>query len=271
MPYAPLDHRHIIAITGEDRVGFLQGLITNDATLLSSGKPIYAAMLSPQGKFLHDFFLLPDGERLLLDVDGSRADDLLARLNSYKLRAKVTFRPEENLRVTAIWSEPPAALTGAITITDPRLEALGIRTYGQQDAPSNIASGSYESHRIQLGIPDGAKDMHRDKSLLLEFDFEALHGVSFSKGCYVGQEVTARSKFRGQVRRQLFIVHADTALPPTGTDITSDGTIVGELRSTEGCDGLALLKTDELKNSTAPLMAHGITLSHRIPEWRSVA
>jgi len=260
MPFATLHDRNVIAIAGEDRIAFLQGLITNDANALTDGAPLYAAMLSPQGKFLHDFFLIPQGDHILLDIHSTRAADLLARFKLYKLRAKVTFALQPELRVTAAWGEE-AAPHGAIA--DPRLPALGWRIYG--DAPA--ANADYEAHRITLGIPDGAKDMHIDKSLLLEFGFENLHGVSFSKGCYVGQEVTARSKFRGQVRRQLYSVQGNTPLPATGTEITSGGMAIGELRSVSGTHGLALLKTEEVEKSTSPLMANGVELQYKIPEW----
>ena len=127
--------------------------------------------------------------------------------------------------------------------------------------------GDYETHRIALGVPDGAKDMHADKSLLLQFGLDKLNGVSFSKGCYVGQEVTARSKFRGQVRKALYCVSADSALPPLGTGVTSAGHDIGELRSVSGTIGLALLKSDELEKITAPLLAGDIEITNRLPDW----
>ena len=263
MPYAILPDRLVIAITGDDRIPFLQGLITNDAARLEKGEAIYAAMLSPQGKFLHDFFIIPDGETLLLDVNRDRADDLLKRLKIYKLRASVTLEPVPEMTVHALWNAPAPA--HSIVITDPRLAALGLRIYGTTALEGE--PGDYEAHRIALTIPDGAKDMHIEKSLLLEFSFESLHGVSFSKGCYVGQEVTARSKFRGQVRKCLVAIRAEHPLP-AGGDIVSGGVAVGELLSTHGTHGLALLRVEALQPGTI-LQAGDVTITAEIPHWAS--
>lgn len=262
MLYSHLSDRTVIALSGEDRLPFLQGLITNDANLLTKGVALYAAMLSPQGKFLHDFFLVPKGEEILLDINKHRAADLIARLNIYKLRSKISIQPIE-CKVTAYWDAP---FPPTEAIADPRLSALGWRIYGDVQLPE-ASPADYEAHRISLGVPDGATDMHIDKSFLLEFAFEALHGVSFSKGCYVGQEVTARSKFRGQVRKQIYSVSSEKILPPLGTTITSGDTPIGELRSTSGHHGIALLKIEELEKNTAPLMAGDVQIDYHLPKW----
>lgn len=264
MLYSHLSDRTVIALSGEDRIPFLQGLITNDANLLTQDVALYAAMLSPQGKFLHDFFLIPNGEEILLDINKHRAADLIARLNIYKLRSKISIQPIE-CKVSACWDAPaPPPLEDIIA--DPRLSALGWRIYGDAKLPE-ASLADYETHRITLGIPDGATDMHIDKSFLLEFAFENLHGVSFSKGCYVGQEVTARSKFRGQVRKQIYCVSSEKILPTLGATITSNGMPIGELRSTSGHHGIALLKIEELEKITAPLMAGDVQINYHLPEW----
>mgnify|MGYP000420293001 CR=1 FL=1 len=266
MPYAHLNDRAVLLLSGDDRVTFLQGLITNDTEKLAQGEALYAALLSPQGKFLHDFFLVPEGNHILIDIHHNRAADLMARLNIYKLRSKIMIAPQPDMHVTAAW-EIPAPAQGEHVIADPRHPTLGWRIYGKAAAPTHDPHGDYEAHRIALGIPDGVKDMTVDKSLLLEFGFDALHGLSFSKGCYVGQEVTARSKFRGQVRKQLYRVESDAALPASGTSITTGSTVVGELRSTSGKQGLALLKTEEVEKAELPLMAGDTPLRCRLPEW----
>lgn len=258
MLYATLEDRAVIRLSGGDRITFLQGLITNDATKLAQGSPLYAALLSPQGKFLHDFFLIPQAEHILLDVNNDRAADLLARLSLYRLRSKITMETTA-LKVTALW-DSPAAPPHPIIIADPRLPALGWRIYGEPDI-AGATPGDYEAHRIRLGVPDGAKDMHIDKSLLLEGDFETLHGVSFAKGCYVGQEVTARSKFRGQLRKRLYAVEATKALPDTGSVIHCNGVEIGELRSVSGHYGLALLRNDLMEGNAEPLMAGDVALT----------
>jgi folate-binding protein YgfZ len=267
MFYAALDDRAVIALSGEDTIPFLQGLITNDAALLQNNQPLYSALLSPQGKFLHDFFLLPQPERILLDVSRTREADLLSRLKIYRLRSKVTIEQQPQIKVVALWGSN--IQSDNHIMPDPRLPAMGYRAYGDAPTLSAISGkeADYEHHRIALGIPDGAKDMHIDKSLLLEFGFENLHGVNFSKGCYVGQEVTARSKFRGQVRKQLYQVwSSDMPLPACGTPITADGMVIGELRSTSANIGLALLRSEEVEKA-AVLMVGDTTLNCRIPNW----
>lgn len=273
MEYAYLNDRAIIALSGEDTITFLQGLITNDADRLSQGDALYAAMLSPQGKFLHDFFLLPTQEHILIDIHADRAEDLYKRLSMYKLRSNVTITRKNDTKVMAIWGgEIPSLPDGDIYfMADPRLPAMGLRIYAAPETleplHTGMQQGDYENHRIGLGIPDGAKDMHIDKSLLMEFGFESLHGVSFSKGCYVGQEVTARSKFRGQVRKSLYLVTADTTLPPQGTLIIRDTIQLGELLSVSGQRGLALLRTEELEKTQLPIMANGTALHYHWPAW----
>ena len=273
MWYSPLHDRSVIALSGEDVIAFLQGLITQDANKLAQGEMLYACLLSQQGKFLHDFFLIPQSERILLDVNKERAADLMARLAMYKLRSKVMVEATD-IKVTAMWSENTSSPRwrgelegGDSMIVDPRINILGHRLYQSppfippQAGKEEWVVGDYEAHRIALGVPDGAKDMHADKSLLLQFGLDKLNGVSFSKGCYVGQEVTARSKFRGQVRKALYCVSADSALPPLGTGVTSAGHDIGELRSVSGTIGLALLKSDELEKITAPLLANDVPLT----------
>jgi folate-binding protein YgfZ len=211
MFYAFLQNRAVISLSGDDSVDFLQGLISNDARRLLEDKPVYAALLSPQGRFLHDFFLVPVQGKILIDVQADRAKDLFSRLKLYRLRSKVEIMMDEQFLVAALWEgelDLPLPLDGKI-YQDPRLLEMGYRFVGTQAALKELASqnkyslaeeGGYENFRLSMAVPD-TKDMIVEKSLLLECGFEELHGVDFSKGCYVGQEVTARSKFRGQVRK----------------------------------------------------------------------
>lgn len=266
MPLAHLSDRAIIRISGDDRISFLQSLITNDASKLTQGEAIYAALLSPQGKFLHDFILIPEAEHLLMDIHDSHADAIIARMSLYRLRAKVAFE-RIAMPVAACWEEGPLpADAGGHYIPDPRMAALGWRLYGPQP-PATASLEAYHEQRIRLGVPEGALDMHVNQSLLLEFGFEALHGVSFSKGCYIGQEVTARSKFRGQVRRQLCPVVAPHPLPAIGTPVMREGEVVGELRSISGSHGLALLRMEALEQTAAGLMAGGVPLQIVAGDW----
>jgi folate-binding protein YgfZ len=262
MYFTPLPQRSVLAVSGTDAESFLQGLISNDLRKLAPDAMLYAAMLSPQGKFLHDFFLTRRGDMILMDCDGARANDLVSRLTLYKLRAAVTI---EKL------SEPVIAAWDGKTeqgFPDPRLPEMGYRIIGTADTKDWQKADvvAYEKHRLTLGIPDGAQDMIIDKSFLLELGFEQLHGVDFNKGCYVGQEVTARSKFRGQVRKHIYQVQGEDELPPLGTKILQDGVEVGEVRSHIENIGLAILRIEAVEKKS-PLTANAKIIAASFPIW----
>jgi folate-binding protein YgfZ len=262
MQYTLLPNRSMVAISGADAENFLQSLVSNDIRKLSPDKALYAALLSPQGKFLHDFFLCRRGAAILLDCDKARLPDLMSRLMLYKLRAHVTIEALPDA-VTAAWGS-----TTDQGFPDPRLDGMGYRIIGEADTKDwqKTDVAAYEKHRIALGVPDGAQDAIVDKSFLLELGFEALSGVDFNKGCYVGQEVTARSKFRGQVRKHLYRVHADAELPPPGSKIMQNGTEVGEMRSHAGTVGLAILRIEAVEKNQ-PLLAQDIPITASLPAW----
>lgn len=272
--YAPLLGRTLLALTGTDAAGFLDPLVSNDVTRVVAGQAVYAALLSPQGKFLHDFLITahPVGG-LLLDVDAARCADLARRLTLYRLRAKVGIDVLPGWSGYAAWGAgpPPAGPAGSIVFADPRLPALGWRLWLPPGSPvpaTLLPDDAYDRHRIALGVPDGARDIEIDKGLLLENHFEALNGVDFSKGCYVGQELTARTKYRGLVKKQLYRVAAVdsvTPLPVAGTVITLAGAEVGRLGSSAGAAGLALLRLDAA--GLAPLDCAGIALAASRPDY----
>ena len=268
--YVPLDNRGIVSVDGPEALPFLQGLISNDIERVSEARGIYAALLTPQGKFLHDFFVLRNGEGYLLDCEGPRVGDLGGRLVAYRLRSDVQLADAtEDFRVVALFggrgadgafdlppSEGSAAPCGAGTIMrDPRNAALGLRAVLPRDADltfleqAGFAKGhvtDYERHRIAHGAPDGSRDMEVGRATLMECGFEALNGVDFEKGCYVGQELTARTKHRGLVRRQLAPVALDGPLPPTGTPIMAGEREVGEIRSGLDDAALAVLRLERI-------------------------
>jgi folate-binding protein YgfZ len=278
MHYSQLLNRKLIEISGDDAVVFLQGLVSNDVARLKEGDAAYAALLSPQGKFLHDFFLLRQHDTILMDCDAASLSDLLARLAMYKLRAKVTISAKEELGIVAVWGDQKSPMGG---FADPRLTDMGWRIPGnvkaicdqcEQQGIRAAAPDAYERLRLESGLPDGARDMVRDKSLLLEFGFEDLHGVDFAKGCYVGQEVTARSKYRGQVRKFIYRVEAHETLPETGTPVTLDGAPAGEIRSSLGNAGLALLGVAAVEKAYAEnkhFMAGNAVFKAILPSWVS--
>ncbi len=275
-----LHNRAVISLTGDDTIDFLQGLISNDARPLANGNSIYAALLSPQGKFLHDFFLIPWCDKILIDVSTERAGDLLARLKIYRLRSKVEIAIDESLCVATFWNgiiEEAEQRNSKIYI-DPRLPEIGYRAIGTKDSINDfiqknscklVMEEEYERFRLSLSAPD-TRDMIVEKSLLMECGFEELHGVDFSKGCYVGQEVTARSKFRGQVRKSFYKVQADTALPTIGTSIMAGDKSIGELRTSLGDTGIALIHNDEYevaKNANVDFLCGGIKIRLDLAIW----
>lgn len=186
-----LADRAIIRLSGEDVRGFLQGLVTNDVL---GALPIWAGLLTPQGKALFDFILWADGDDVLIDCEADQADALAKRLTMYRLRRPITIARDATLAVH--WAKE-----GVAGVVDPRLAALGRRWIG---APDGEATG-YHAHRLSLGVAEGTADLGQDKTLWLEANAVELNGVSFTKGCYVGQENTARMNYRQKVNRRLFV------------------------------------------------------------------
>jgi hypothetical protein len=271
-----LEDRALIALGGAEAHDFLQGLITNDMALCVDGRAIYATLLTPQGKILFDFFVVPVGkDRLLLDCAAARAADLLKRLLVYRLRAKVDIAVRPELGVAALWDkEAPTPIPhGIVGFADPRHPALGVRAIGARDvlarAMSAATPGDYQGHRLSLGIPDSA-DLAPDTVFALDAGLEELNGVSFRKGCYIGQEVTARMKHRATARRRFFIAETDGSLPVFGTSLDSGGREVGTLASGVGGMALALVRLDRLAEAQAahsPIVAGGHAFTLRKPEW----
>ena len=264
MPHlAHLPSRAVLSVTGDDRVSYLQGLVSNDVATAAPGRAVWAALLTPQGKWLADFFIFAEADRLLLDLEAAQRDDLARRLTRFRLRAKVAVEPDA-LQVYAAWDGAPEE--PGLGAPDPRLPEAGWRLLGHGRATTTDAM-AYDRHRLALGLPDGSRDMEADKSVLLEAGFDELNGVSWSKGCYMGQELTARTKYRGLLKRRLVPVHADAALPPPGTPVLRDGAEVGTLRSAKGGLGLALIRLDALD---AKLVC-GTAIEVRTPGWFRLA
>lgn len=265
---AHLPERGVVALAGKDRVGFLQGLVSNDIPAVAPGNAVWAALLSPQGKWVADFFVLTDGGRLLLDCERDQASDIIARLSRYKLRSQVELRAiSGELSVYAAWNGKPQEIpAGAILSRDPRLPEAGWRILSPIPlAGVNAGAADYDRHRLSLGLPDGTRDLEPEKTLLLEAGFDELHGVSFSKGCYLGQEMTARTKHRGLMRRRLVpvaVLHGD--LPAPGAPIISGAKDAGTMRSGRDGHGLAFLKMEALEG---PLRSGETDLVLRIPAW----
>jgi folate-binding protein YgfZ len=282
--FVVLEDRAVLAIAGPDRVSFLQGLISNDVARVSNERAIYGAFLTAQGKYLHDFMLVERDDTLWLDGEAARLADLKRRLSMYRLRAKVTLDERPDLAVAAILdasalglpAEPGAArlLDTGIAFTDPRLPALGARVVLPRDdiRPLLAATGlnegdfaEYDRLRLALGIPDGSRDLVSDKTILLEAGFDELNGIDWNKGCYIGQELTARTKYRGLIKKRLFPVSIDGPAPEPGALVMQGGHEAGEMRSSRDGLGLALLRLETIGEDG--LTAGGSTVSPSTPDW----
>lgn len=238
---AYLPARAAIEVAGGDRVSFLQGLVSNDVAEAAPGRAVWAALLTPQGKWLADFFILSDADRLLLDCERDQAPMLVQRLSRFRLRADVAVRTIE-LLAHAAWDGAPAPPAGAILAPDPRLPEAGWRVLSAAPLPCDASMADWDRHRLALGLPDGSRDLEAEKSVLLEAGFDELGGVSWTKGCYMGQELTARTRYRGLVKRRLVPVAIEGPLPAPGTPVLADGAEVGTMRSGREGLGLALLR-----------------------------
>ncbi|WP_262691040.1 CAF17-like 4Fe-4S cluster assembly/insertion protein YgfZ [Kordiimonas aestuarii] len=249
-----LDTRAVLRLSGADTRIFLQGLVTNDVMKAAGRQAVYAALLTPQGKFMYDMIIAAEGDDLLLDVEATRKDDLLRRLMMYKLRADVTITDEPSLSVWAMWE---ATGTDGVLIDDPRDARLGARLIADK-APSadKLPAEKYEAKRLSLGVPDSSRDMAVEKYFWLETDAERLNGVSFTKGCFIGQELTARMKHRTALKKKLVAVTAaDGTLESGQTITTEDGKSAGEIRTTNGAYAIAYFRLEFID---ASLNAEGV-------------
>jgi folate-binding protein YgfZ len=227
--------RKVFRFSGTDARKFLQNLITNDIKRLDTG-PVYSALLTPQGKFIADFFLIPDGNDILMDVDTDAAAPLIPRLNMYKLRADVTIS-ETNLIVSRGLNDAPEG-----AVADPRDANLGWRYYGAED--HNTDTVDWDALRIDHKIPEMGRELDAE-SYILEMGFEGLNGVDFRKGCYVGQEVTARMKHKTELRKGLVRLVSDADIPENA-DVVSNGKVIGRTHTSAGKRALAYLRYDRV-------------------------
>jgi tRNA-modifying protein YgfZ len=264
-------HRGIIAIGGQDRKSFLQGLITND---VFKAPCLYAAMLSPQGKFQHDFFIFDIEGTLYITPEKDRLPALLQRLTMYRLRSDVTLTD-----VTDQWT----LVSGKdekldIWFDDPRHADLGHIGLAPTDQSIQTTWTNYPMQRMTLGIPDGQRDMKIDKGIILENNLDELNAIDWKKGCYMGQELISRTKHVGQIRKRLLPVRIEGPVPPLDSDVMFEGEKslekVGEMRSVDSRIGLALLRLEYVQKSLEtgqPMQGEGGALLHpEIPGWLKV-
>lgn len=272
---AVLEDRGTIRVTGEDAPHFLHNLVTSSVEELVPGKAAYAALLSPQGKIIADFFVLRTEDGYLLDVPLARLEELKKRLTLYKLRAKVTIAAEDSA-IAAIWGGDAPALPDSFA--DPRLPALGTRALLPKDgaATSLAAQGlkiqaadAFHTHRIALGVPEGGRDFAFDDAFPHEADMDQLSGIDFRKGCYIGQEVVSRTQHRSTARTRVVpVVLSGTAAP--GTEITAGEKTVGTLGSISGTRGLAAVRIDRIDDALEAgqeIRAGDVAVRIEKPDW----
>lgn len=242
-----MNDRTVLAVSGPQRTDFLQGLVTNDVTRATEGI-VYAALLTPQGKYLVDFFIVDDGDRYLVDVAESHASLLLQRLTMYRLRADVQIAPTDVIVSRGTGPAPDGALS------DPRDPALGWRLYGAQDVSDDT---DWQALQVAHLVPVTGIDL-TPETYILEAGFERLHGVDFRKGCFVGQEIVARMKHKTVLRKGLARVTIEGSAQP-GDEIASGDRVAGALHSVAGDQGIAYLRFDrasDLRTTGARLVPH---------------
>lgn len=243
--------RAVLSIRGDGALAFLHNLLTCDVATLAQGAATYGALLSPQGKILHDLFVYNAGETVLLDCALEQRTALLQKLTLYKLRAKLEILARDDLEV----------VVGDEGFVDPRNAEIGSRFFAA--AGSSTLGVGYDEARIKLGLADSVLDIGTNLLFPHEANFDVIHGVSFSKGCYVGQEVVSRMQHRGTARNRILPIFCTPTAPPKGSEIRSDEKLIGEVLSSVGQFALALIRTDRLAEATGPLMAHDTTISVR--------
>lgn len=262
MPVVQLSNRAVLRLAGPDAKTFLQGLVSHDVMLAKPDQAVYAALLTPQGKFLHDMFIQESADGLLLDAEASRLSDLQRRLQHFKLRAKVTITHELNLHVYAGWNTPQPDNA----LIDPRLSMLGWRVMTDH-MPEDSTFDDYDCHRLRLGVADGSRDLEIEKTTLQEGNFDLLNGISFTKGCYIGQELTARIHYRGLVKQRLLPLEFTQWTPSSGCEIMLGETCVGRIRTRNKELALGLINLGALQSGERLITASGISGKIIIPEW----
>jgi tRNA-modifying protein YgfZ len=287
MKAALLPDRGVVKVAGDGARNFLHGLLTADTLKLAPGIARFGALLTPQGKIIADFIVAEaptaDGGGFFLDIPRALGATLVAKLNLYKLRAKVVIEDlSETLGVLAAWDGNTTTAYG-LGYADPRLPALGLRVMlpphlvaaaAAELGAAVVAADQYDAHRIALGVPQGGADFQYGDAFPHETDMDQLGGVDFAKGCYVGQEVVSRIEHRGTARTRAVPVRYDGAAPAAGAAIMAGERQVGTMGSASNGRGLALLRLDRVAEAIVhgePLTGGGIPLRLVKPDWAHFA
>jgi folate-binding protein YgfZ len=269
--FTVLPDRAVFEISGKDSRHFLQGLVTADVENLTERKAAHAGLLTPQGKIMFDFFIIGQPRGFVVDCDAGQVDDIVKRLTFYKLRAKVDIRVKPDMGVAAVLGDADMAGDGLV-FDDPRLTAMGKRVIAAKpdlSSKTNATPQEYLVHRLKLGIADSA-DIGRSKTFPHEANFDQLGGVSFTKGCYVGQEVVSRMQHRGTARSRIMPVTFNGEMNVENAEIRAAGKKIGQMLSTADGLGLALIRLDRASSAIQAgeaLEAGGKILTVSKPEW----
>ncbi len=253
-----LEDRGVVGVTGPDGRNFLQGLVSNDMALVTSDAAMFAGLLSPQGKILFEFFIVAHANGFLLECAASRLGDLIKRLAMYKLRANVQLTDlSADFHVLALWgvdTNSPGETSGSVSYRDPRSPNLGIRILAEARFAIDIASATngmdasntdYHAHRVSLSVPEGGRDYDFGDVVPHDANFDLLGGVSFTKGCYVGQEIVSRMQNKSVIRKRIVKIASPTALI-TGTDVMMGHTSIGRVGTVANAQALSLLRIDRV-------------------------
>ncbi|UWU29666.1 folate-binding protein YgfZ [Rhizobium sp. WSM1274] len=270
MPAVFLKDRSLLFVSGADAQSFLQNLITTDISSLGPDEARPGALLTPQGKILFDFMIWQDGDGYMIETDAGQRDGLLKRLTMYKLRAVVTLAPSTKEGVTVCWGEDAEGVRDSQGARDSRFAKAGVTLIRRPGKHGDGKEALYDALRISRGIVTSGSDFALQDAFPHDVLMDFNGGLSFRKGCYVGQEVVSRMQHRGTARRRVVTVSAATDLPGTGTEITAAGKPVGTLGSVEGCSGLAIARIDRAGAAMAagtPLLAGETPVSLTLPAW----
>ncbi len=266
MTVAHLDDRAVIRIAGPDAASLLQNVVTLDMEKVDAQGSGYGALLTPQGKILWDFLLHKLADGYAADVRAEEAEAFAKRLKLYRLRAKVEIEPAPDLAVFAAWGD-----AGGEGTSDPRLADLGRRWVAAVGSVAADAScADWHRHRIALAVPEGGMDFVFGDAFPSDAAMDALHGIAYDKGCFVGQEVVSRMKHRGTGRRRVVALSADAGLPEPGAEVTADGKPLGRLGSSAGGHGIAVVRLDRTRaalDAGQAVRAGAEEVSVALPGW----
>jgi folate-binding protein YgfZ len=253
--------RAVLSLEGDETENFLHNLVTADILGLTEGQGRYAALLTPQGKILFDFFVLKTAEGYLLDCAASQLDELAKRLMFYRLRARIAISEREDLEVGVSPERP----TGILAYADPRIPLMGWRMIAEK---GKLPTGTgYNSARVALGLADSDGDIGSGELFPHEANFDQMGAVSFTKGCYIGQEVVSRMEHRATARSRILPVTFDGAAPAHGAAIKSADKVIGSILSSAGNAALALIRLDRLGEATQPLLTDAVRIRVHKPAW----